>query len=82
MLLEVGLGGRYDATNVIDKPAVSVITPVSIDHVEFLGSAIEGIALEKAGILKRGAPGVIGWQDMVVARGHRARSRESRRATS
>ncbi|MDT2019849.1 folylpolyglutamate synthase/dihydrofolate synthase family protein [Methylocella sp. CPCC 101449] len=66
LLLEVGLGGRYDATNVIDKPTVSVITPVSIDHVEFLGSAIEGIALEKAGILKRGAPGVIGWQDMVV----------------
>lgn len=66
LLLEVGLGGRYDATNVIDKPAVSVITPVSIDHVEFLGSAIEGIAAEKAGILKRGAPGVISWQDAVV----------------
>jgi dihydrofolate synthase/folylpolyglutamate synthase len=63
LLLEVGLGGRYDATNVIEHPVVSVITPVSIDHVEFLGPTIEGIALEKAGILKRNAPAVLSWQN-------------------
>ena len=52
LLLEVGLGGRYDATNVIDRPAVSVITPVSMDHPEFLGATVDKIAYEKAGILK------------------------------
>jgi dihydrofolate synthase/folylpolyglutamate synthase len=62
LLLEVGLGGRYDATNVIERPVVTVITPVSIDHVEFLGPSIEGIALEKAGILKRNVPAVLSWQ--------------------
>jgi dihydrofolate synthase / folylpolyglutamate synthase len=59
LLLEVGLGGRLDATNVIDKPLVSVITPVSIDHVEFLGDTLEKIAEEKAGILKSGIPAAI-----------------------
>ena len=58
LLLEVGLGGRYDATNVIDHPAASVITPVSIDHAEFLGDTVERIAHEKGGIFKRGAAGV------------------------
>jgi dihydrofolate synthase/folylpolyglutamate synthase len=58
-LLEVGLGGRLDATNVIDKPLASAITPVSMDHLEFLGDAIEKIAAEKAGILKRGVPAAI-----------------------
>jgi dihydrofolate synthase/folylpolyglutamate synthase len=58
-LLEVGLGGRLDATNIVDRPLVSVITPVSIDHEKFLGDTIEAIAGEKAGILKRGVPGVI-----------------------
>jgi len=62
LLLEVGLGGRFDATNVIDHPLGAVIAPVTIDHVEFLGSDIAGIAREKAGILKRGAPAVIGLQ--------------------
>ncbi len=52
VLLEVGLGGRLDATNVIDKPLVSVITPVSIDHTEFLGPSLMAIAREKAGIVK------------------------------
>ena len=56
LLLEVGLGGRYDATNVIDRPLASVITPVSIDHVEFLGDTMEKIAWEKAGVIKRGTP--------------------------
>jgi dihydrofolate synthase/folylpolyglutamate synthase len=63
LLLEVGLGGRYDATNVIDRPAATVITPVSMDHPEFLGATVDKIAYEKAGILKRGAPAVIAEQD-------------------
>lgn len=58
-LLEVGLGGRLDATNVIDKPLACAITPVSMDHLEFLGDSIERIAAEKAGILKRGVPAAI-----------------------
>jgi dihydrofolate synthase/folylpolyglutamate synthase len=63
LLLEVGLGGRFDATNVIERPAATVITPVSIDHPEFLGSTVDKIAFEKAGILKRGAPAIVGEQD-------------------
>jgi dihydrofolate synthase/folylpolyglutamate synthase len=66
LLLEVGLGGRLDATNVIDKPLASVITPVSMDHLEFLGDTLEKIAAEKAAILKRGVPGVIAPQSDVV----------------
>ena len=62
LVLEVGLGGRLDATNVVSKPAISVITPVSIDHQSFLGWDIDGIAAEKAGILKSGVPAVIGPQ--------------------
>jgi dihydrofolate synthase/folylpolyglutamate synthase len=60
-LLEVGLGGRLDATNVI-TPEVSVITPVSIDHEQFLGNTLAKIAGEKAGIIKRGVPVVVGPQ--------------------
>jgi dihydrofolate synthase/folylpolyglutamate synthase len=56
VLLEVGLGGRLDSTNVIDAPAASVISPVSIDHKEFLGNTLSEIAGEKAGIIKRGVP--------------------------
>lgn len=59
LLLETGLGGRLDATNVIDRPLASVITPVSTDHVEFLGDTLAMIATEKAGILKSGVPAVI-----------------------
>tara|TARA_R110002110_G_scaffold40504_29_gene129558 strand:- start:435 stop:1673 length:1239 start_codon:yes stop_codon:yes gene_type:complete len=62
-LLEVGLGGRLDATNVIGKPALSIITPVSIDHQQFLGDTLPQIAGEKAGIIKRGIPCVVGPQD-------------------
>jgi dihydrofolate synthase/folylpolyglutamate synthase len=62
LILEVGLGGRFDATNVVAKPQVSVITPVSLDHAEFLGNDIAGIAGEKAGILKKGVPAIIGPQ--------------------
>ncbi|MBT6534027.1 MAG: bifunctional folylpolyglutamate synthase/dihydrofolate synthase, partial [Marinovum sp.] len=61
-LLEVGLGGRLDATNVIAKPALSIITPVSIDHQQFLGETLPEIAGEKAGIIKRGVPLVVGTQ--------------------
>jgi dihydrofolate synthase / folylpolyglutamate synthase len=58
LLLEVGLGGRYDATNIIPQTAVSVITPVGIDHKEFLGDTLAKIAGEKAGIIKPGTPAV------------------------
>ena len=62
LLLEVGLGGRLDATNVVDKPLATVITRVSLDHRDFLGDTIEAIAAEKAGILKPGVPAVIASQ--------------------
>ncbi|MFN4088806.1 MAG: bifunctional folylpolyglutamate synthase/dihydrofolate synthase [Alphaproteobacteria bacterium] len=61
-ILEVGLGGRLDATNVVGRPAVTAITPVSIDHVQYLGHTLDAIAGEKAGILKPGVPAVIGLQ--------------------
>ncbi len=61
-LLEVGLGGRLDATNVVPRPRLTVITPVSIDHQQYLGETLAEIAGEKAGILKRGVPAVIGVQ--------------------
>ncbi len=69
LLLEVGLGGRFDATNVIRRPAATVITPVSLDHQHFLGDTVAAIAFEKAGILKPGAPAV------VAAAAARSRSR-------
>jgi dihydrofolate synthase / folylpolyglutamate synthase len=62
VLLEVGLGGRLDATNVVENPLATVITPISIDHVDFLGDSLEKIAAEKAGILKRGAPAIVAAQ--------------------
>jgi len=61
-LLEVGLGGRLDATNIIETPRLCIITPVSIDHTGYLGETIEEIAAEKAGILKRGVPCIVGPQ--------------------
>jgi dihydrofolate synthase/folylpolyglutamate synthase len=66
LLLEVGLGGRLDATNVIDKPLASIITRISIDHTDFLGDSLEKIAGEKAGILKRAIPAVIASQHREV----------------
>ena len=62
LILEVGLGGRLDATNVIDRPLVTAITPVSMDHEQFLGDTITLIATEKAGIAKPGCPLVLGPQ--------------------
>ena len=61
-LLEVGLGGRLDATNVVDKPALTIITPVDLDHQQYLGDTVALIAGEKAGIMKRGVPCVVGPQ--------------------
>jgi dihydrofolate synthase/folylpolyglutamate synthase len=66
LVLEVGLGGRYDATNVIAAPAVSVIAPVDYDHKEFLGSDLAGIAGEKAGVIKAGRPVVAARQAEVA----------------
>ena len=63
LLLEVGLGGRLDTTNVVAKPACAVVTPVGTDHTEFLGETLAEIAREKAGIFKRGCPAVIAPQD-------------------
>jgi dihydrofolate synthase/folylpolyglutamate synthase len=60
-LLEVGLGGRLDATNVID-PLLSIITPIDLDHQQFLGDTLPEIASEKAGIIKRGVPCIVGPQ--------------------
>ncbi len=62
-LLEVGLGGRLDATNVVDRPRLTVITPVSFDHEAYLGTTLALIAGEKAGIIKQGVPCVVGPQD-------------------
>lgn len=61
-IIEVGLGGVLDATNVIERPLLSLITPVDLDHAEFLGDSLRGIAVEKAGILKPGARGLVARQ--------------------
>jgi len=63
VVLEVGLGGRFDATNVVEKPAVCIVQPISLDHQAYLGDRVELIAAEKAGIMKRGVPVVIGHQE-------------------
>lgn len=61
-VIEVGLGGRLDATNVFDTPLTTIITPVDLDHQLFLGDTVEAIAAEKAGIFRRGVPAIIGAQ--------------------
>jgi len=65
VVLEVGLGGKYDATNVVPNPVMTVIQPVGMDHREFLGDDLGGIAAEKAGIIKKGSPLVLGPQTPV-----------------
>jgi dihydrofolate synthase/folylpolyglutamate synthase len=65
-IIEVGLGGLLDATNVVERPLLSVIAPVDLDHAEFLGTDLHGIAVEKAGILKAGARGLIARQSEVA----------------
>ncbi len=62
LLLETGMGGRLDATNVVEKPVLTAVTPISRDHAQFLGDTVVQIAGEKAGILKPGVPCVVGRQ--------------------
>lgn len=76
LLLETGLGGRLDATNVIDRPLLTAISPVSFDHQQFLGTQLAGIAAEKAGILKREVPAVLGPQRSVAAQAIEQRASE------
>jgi dihydrofolate synthase / folylpolyglutamate synthase len=79
-IIEVGLGGRFDATNVISNPAATLVMPIAFDHMALLGDTIAAIAGEKAGIFKRGAPAIIGAQnfddagDTLVAKAERARA--------
>ena len=67
LLLETGLGGRLDATNVLERPALTAITPIGMDHMQFLGDSIDAIAGEKAGILKPATPAVIAPQKPAAA---------------
>lgn len=76
LLLETGLGGRYDATNIINAPKATIITSISRDHTEFLGETIDKIAYEKAGIFKTNVPAIIGFQTKAAAR---VLEREARR---
>ena len=64
LLLEVGLGGRLDATNVIDSPLISVITSISLEHTSILGNTVQEIAKEKSGIIKSGVPVAVGVKDI------------------
>ncbi len=76
VILETGLGGRLDTTNVIRHPLVSVITSISLDHTEYLGNTIEKIAWEKAGIIKKGIPVVFDGNDSCASQVIRARAKE------
>ena len=67
LILETGLGGRLDATNVLERPALTALTPISMDHQQYLGDSLTGIAAEKAAILKPGVAGVISRQVPSVA---------------
>ena len=62
LLLEVGLGGRLDCTNIVENPLATIINRISMDHMDYLGNAIEGIAAEKAGVMKLKVPCVVGYQ--------------------
>ena len=68
VILEVGLGGRLDATNVIEAPLLSIITGIDFDHTELLGNSIQAIAAEKAGIIKEGCPCLYGGTDSSACR--------------
>lgn len=65
-LLEVGMGGALDSTNVIEHPVMAIITPVSMDHMQYLGNTLEEIALQKAGIIKGGHPVILGVQEQAA----------------
>jgi dihydrofolate synthase/folylpolyglutamate synthase len=75
-ILETGLGGRLDATNVVDRPALTILTPIAMDHQNFLGGRIEAIAAEKAGILKRGVACISAKQGRKVVKVLDARASE------
>ena len=82
LVLEVGLGGRFDATNVVERPAATAITSISMDHMDFLGDTLTAIAFEKAGIIKPGVPCATGAQQpeaLAVIEARAAESRWSRR---
>lgn len=79
-IIEVGLGGRFDATNVLERPAVSLIMPIALDHQAWLGDTVEQIALEKGGIIKPHCPVVIGQQNSDAARDVLVEIAERRRA--
>ena len=66
VVLEAGMGGRLDSTNIIENPLLSVITGVALDHTAFLGDTVEKIAAEKAGVIKAGAPVLLGGEDKSV----------------
>ena len=68
VVLEAGMGGRFDSTNIIKTPLISVITGIALDHVAFLGDTVEKIAAEKAGIIKRGIPVLYGGNDVSAER--------------
>ena len=76
VVLEVGLGGSGDSTNVIDEPLAAVITPVDYDHMEFLGNTLAAIAGEKAGIIKKGRPVIVGRQQPEAMKTIRSRAAE------
>jgi dihydrofolate synthase/folylpolyglutamate synthase len=76
VLLETGLGGRLDATNVVDKPALTVITSISLDHEKYLGSELSQTAYEKSGILKQGVPCIVARQEQEVLQVIEARATE------
>jgi len=76
LLLETGLGGRLDATNVIDRPRLTAMAPIALDHQSFLGDSLAEIAAEKAGILKPGVPCVVGPQEPEALAVIRARAEE------
>jgi len=75
-ILETGLGGRLDATNVVERPALTILTPIAMDHQNFLGGRIEAIAAEKAGIMKRGIACLSAKQGRKVAKVLDARATE------
>ena len=78
VILEVGLGGEFDSTNVVERPNLSVITPISMDHADKLGNTLDKIAATKAGILKRDVPAVISMQEPIPLDVIRARARQTR----
>ncbi len=80
-LLEVGLGGRYDATNIVTDPLIAVITAVSMDHEKFFGDTLDKIAAEKAGIIKRERPVVVVPQQEMALGGDRDRGGAARRSS-